>query len=116
MSFKSKLRTAALAATWCALALAVGGAWPWYDRNVHAQGKDQMMETAAHETAKCRLEAFALESGLTKKGLEIQAAFMDLCMAARGYVFVPDCTETTASAASNPSYYYKFNSICWRKK
>jgi hypothetical protein len=52
MSFKSKLSTAALAATWCALALAVGGVWPWYDSNVHAQGKDQMMETAGRETAK----------------------------------------------------------------
>jgi hypothetical protein len=115
MSFKSKLSTAALAATCCALALAVGGAWPWYDSNVHAQSKDQMMETAARETAKCRLEAFMLEPGLTKKGLEIQAAFMGLCMAARGYVFVPDCTEATADAANNPSYYYEFNSICWRK-
>jgi hypothetical protein len=54
-----------------------------------------------------------LEPGLTEKELEIQAAFMDICMAARGYVFLPDCTEATANAAYNLSY--KFHSICWRK-
>jgi hypothetical protein len=91
------------------LALAVAGA-----SNVQAQRKDRMMETAARDvrkTAKCRLEAFMLEPGLTEKELEIQAAFMDLCMAARGYVFLPDCAEATATY--NPSY--KFHSICWRK-
>ena len=53
----------------------------------------------------------ALEPGLTEKELEIQAAFMDLCMAARGYVFLPDCAEATATY--NPSY--KFHSVCWRR-
>jgi hypothetical protein len=43
------------------LALAVAGAWRWYDSHVRAQSKDQMMETAARdvrETAECHLEAF----------------------------------------------------------
>jgi len=68
------------------------------------------METTARdvrETAKCRLEAFMLEPGLTEKELEIQAAFMDLCMEARGYLFLPSCTPNAVG--------YKFNSLCWRK-
>jgi hypothetical protein len=41
------------------LALAVAGAWRWYDSHVRAQNKDQVMETAARdvrETAECHLE------------------------------------------------------------
>ena len=67
------------------LTLAVAGAWRWYDSYVKSQSKDQMMETAARdvrETAECHLEAFKLRPGLTETDLEIQAAFMDICMAA----------------------------------
>ena len=96
------------------LALAVAGAWRWYESHVRAGSKNQMMETAARdvrETAECHLEAFKLRPGLTETDLEIQAAFMDICMAARGYVFLPDCTEAT------PKYNlgYKFNSLCWQR-
>jgi hypothetical protein len=45
------------------LALAVAGAWRWYE----AQSKNQKMETAAQdvrETAECHLEAFKLRPGL----------------------------------------------------
>ena len=64
------------------LALAVSGAWRWYE----AQSKNQKMETAAQdvrETAECHLEAFKLRPGLTETDLEVQAAFMDICMEAR---------------------------------
>jgi len=49
------------------------------------------METAerdVRETAECHLEAFKLRPGLTETDVEIQAAFMDICMEARGYVFL----------------------------
>jgi hypothetical protein len=74
------------------------------------------METAARdvlETAECHLEAFKLRPGLTETDLEVQAAFMDICMEARGYAFIQDCTEATVNAAYNISY--KFNAICWQK-
>src|SRR5215470_5503287 len=83
------------------LAFAVAGACRWYESHVRARSKNQMMETAARdvrETAECHLEAFKLRPGLTETDLEIQAAFMDICMAARGYVFLPDCTEATPNA------------------
>ena len=98
------------------LALAIAGAWRWYDSHMQAQSQDQVMETAARdvrETAECHLEAFKLRPGLTETDLEVQAAFMDICMEARGYAFLPDCTDVTVNAASNISY--KFNSICWQK-
>jgi hypothetical protein len=98
------------------LALAVAGAWRWYDNNVQAQSKDQVMKMAARdvrETAECSLEAFMLEPGATEKELEIQASFMDICMEARGYAFLADCTDVTVNAAYNLNY--KFNSICWQK-
>jgi hypothetical protein len=72
------------------LALAIAGAWRWYE----ALSKNQKMETAAQdirETAECHLEAFKLRPGLTETDLEVQAAFMDICMEARGYVFLPSC-------------------------
>jgi hypothetical protein len=100
------------------LALAVAGAWRWYDSHVRAQSKDQVMETAARdvrETAECHLEAFKLRPGLTETDLEVQAAFMDICMEGRGYVFLPGCTETTPNAGRTYNLGYKFNSICWRK-
>src|SRR5262249_50137958 len=70
------------------LALVVAGAWRWYDSHVRAQSKNQIIETAARdvrETAECRLEAFKLRPGLTETDLEVQAAFMDICMEARGH-------------------------------
>ena len=100
------------------LALAVAGAWRWYDSHVRAQSKNQMMETAARdvrETAECHLEAFKLRPGLTETDLTVQAAFMDICMEARGYVFLPGCTEATPNAGRVWNLSYKFNSICWRK-
>src|SRR6516225_4685975 len=100
------------------LALAVAGAWRWYDNHVRAQSKNQMMETAAgdvRETAECHLEAFKLRPGLTETDLEVQAAFMDICMEARGYIFLPGCTEATPNAGRAYNLGYKFNSICWRK-
>jgi len=93
------------------LALAVAGAWGWYE----AQSKNQEMETAAQdvrETAECHLEAFKLRPGLTETDLEVQAAFMDICMEVRGYVFLPSCTP---NAGRTYNLGYKFNSLCWRK-
>jgi hypothetical protein len=100
------------------LALAVAGACRWYDSHVRAQSKNQVTETATRdvrETAECHLEAFKLRPGLTETDLEIQAAFMDVCMAARGYVFLPGCTEATPNAGRSYNLGYKFNSICWQK-
>jgi len=93
------------------LALAVAGAWRWYE----AQSKNQKMEAAAQvvrETAECHLEAFKLRPGLTETDLEVQAAFMDICMEARGYVFLPSCNP---NAGRTYNLSYKFNSLCWRK-
>jgi hypothetical protein len=93
------------------LALAVAGAWRWYE----AQNKNQKMKTAAQdvrETAECHLEAFKLRPGLKETDLEVQAAFMDICMEARGYVFLPSCTP---NAGRTYNLSYKFNSLCWRK-
>ena len=89
----------------------VAGAWGWYE----AQSKHQKMETAAQdvrETAECHLEAFKLRPGLTETDLEVQAAFMDICMEARGYVFLPSCTP---NAGRTYNLGYKFNSLSWRK-
>ena len=100
------------------LALAVAGAWRWYDSHMRAQTKNQLAETASQdvrETAECHLEAFKLRPGLTETDLEVQAAFMDICMEARGYVFLPGCTEATPNARRVWNLSYKFNSICWRK-
>ena len=111
------LRTALIIAL-SLLALAIAGAWRWYDSLVRAQSKDQVMETAARdvrETAECHLEAFKLRPGLTETDLEVQAAFMDICMEARGYIFLPGCTEATPNAGRAFNLSYKFNSICWRK-
>jgi len=47
--------------------------------------------------------------------LQVQAAFMDICMEARGYIFLPGCTEATPNAGRAYNLGYKFNSICWRK-
>jgi hypothetical protein len=85
------------------LALAVAGAWRWYDSHLKAQGKNQMVETAAREP------------GLTEPDFEVQAVLMDICMKARGYVFLSSCTEATPNAGRTYSLGYKFNSICWRK-
>jgi len=100
------------------LALAVAGAWRWYDSHTQAQSKNQIMETAAQdvrEAAECHLEAFKLRPRLTETDLEVQAAFMDICMEARRYVFLPDCTEATPNAGRTYNLGYKFNSLCWRK-
>jgi hypothetical protein len=61
------------------LALAVAGAWSWYDSHLKSPSKDQTMETAerdVRDTAECHLEAFKLRPGLTETDVEIQAAFM----------------------------------------
>src|SRR5215470_12948788 len=84
------------------LALAVAGAWSWYDSHLKSQIKDQTMETAerdVRETAECHLEAFELRPGLTETDVEIQAAFMDICMAARGYVFLRASIQMSMNAA-----------------
>ena len=63
------------------------GAWYWYNSNVQALGTKQIAETAVleiRETAECHMEAFKMWPGSTEAALEIQAEFMDLCMAARG--------------------------------
>jgi hypothetical protein len=78
------------------LALAVAGAWSRYDSHLKSQSKDQTMETAerdVRDTAECHLEAFKLRPGLTETDVEIQAAFMDICMEARGYVFLRGTDE-----------------------
>jgi hypothetical protein len=78
-------------------------------------GADQASALDVRETAECHLEAFKLRPGLTETDLEVQAAFMDICMAARGYAFLPGCTEVTPNAGRTYNLGYKFNSICWRK-
>ena len=96
------------------LALAIAGAWRWYE----ALSKNQKMETAAQdvrETAECHLEAFKLRPGLTETDLEVQAAFMDICMEARGYVFLRGCPEATPNPGRTYNLGHKFNSLCWRK-
>jgi hypothetical protein len=101
------------------LALAVVGAWSWYDSHLKSQSKDQTMETAERDVpdaAECHLEAFKLRPGLTETDVEIQAAFMDICMEARGYVFLRGCTEEPLNAGGTYNLGYKFNSLCWRKK
>ena len=63
------------------LALAVAGAWSWYESHLKSQSKDQMVETAerdVRETAECHLEAFMSRPGSTETDLEVQAAFMDI--------------------------------------
>src|SRR5260370_7546569 len=95
----------------------VGGAWSWYDSHLKSQSKDQM-ETAerdVRETAECHLEAFKLRPGLTETDVEIQAAFMDICMEARGYVLLRGCAEEPLNAGDTYNLGYKFNSLCWRK-
>jgi len=100
------------------LAIAVAGAWGWYDSHLKSHSKDQMVETAerdVRETAECHLEAFMSRPGSTETDLEVQAAFMDICMEARGYVFLPDCTEATPNDGRAFNLGHKFNSLCWRK-
>ena len=100
------------------LALAVAGAWSWYDSHLKSQSKDQMVETAerdVRETAECHLDTFKLRPGLTETDLEVQAASMDICMEARGYVFLRGCTEESLNDRRAFHLGYKFNSLCWRK-
>ena len=59
--------------------------------------------------------ACAAVQSTTEAALEIQAEFMDLCMAAREYVFLPDCTERMREGDRAWNLSYKFNSVCWRK-
>jgi len=92
------------------------GAWYWY--NSSAQSTKQIAETAARdirETAECHMDAFMARPGSTEAALEIQAEFIDLCMAAREYVFLPDCTERMREGDRARNLSYKFNSACWRK-
>ena len=94
------------------------GAWYWYNSNVQALGTKQIAETAVleiRETAECHMEAFKMWPGSTEAALEIQAEFMGLCMAAREYVFLPDCTERMREGDRAWNLSYKFNSICWGK-
>jgi 2,4-dienoyl-CoA reductase-like NADH-dependent reductase (Old Yellow Enzyme family) len=100
------------------LVLVGSGAWYWYNSNVQAHSTKQIAETAAREvreTAECQMEAFKMRRGSTQAALEIQAEFMDLCMAARAYVFLPDCTERMREGDRAWNLSYKFNSVCWRK-
>ena len=100
------------------LVLIGSGAWYWYNTNVQALGTKQIAETAAREvreTAECHMEAFKMRPGSTEVALETQAEFMDLCMAAREYVFLPDCTERKREGDRAWNLSYKFNSLCWRK-
>ena len=99
-----------------AMVLIGSGAWYWY--NSSAQSTKQIAETAARdirETAECHLKAFKLRPGSTVAALETQAEFMDACMAAREYVFLPGCTERMREADRAWNLSYKFNSVCWRK-
>jgi hypothetical protein len=69
------------------LVLIGSGAWYWYNSNVQAQSTKQIAETAAREvreTAECHMDAFMVRPGSTEAALEIQAEFMDLCMAGAG--------------------------------
>ena len=62
------------------------GAWYWYNNNVQAHSTKQIAETAAREgreTAECHMEAFKMRPESTEAALEIQAEFIDLCMAVR---------------------------------
>jgi hypothetical protein len=100
------------------LVLIGSGAWYWYNANVQAHDTKQIVETAAREireTAECHMEAFKMRPESTETALEIQAEFMDLCMAAREYVFLSDCTERMREGDSAWNLSYKFNSICWGK-
>jgi hypothetical protein len=100
------------------LVLIGSGAWYWYNSNVQALGTKQIAETAAREireTAECHMEAFKMWPGSTEAALEVQAEFMDVCMAAREYVFLPDCTERKREGDRGWNLSYKFNSICWGK-
>jgi hypothetical protein len=71
-----------------------------------------MMETAAQdvrETAECHLEAFKLRPGLTETDLEVQAAFMDICMEARrnnhdSPEFVMTCCTRTPVTRHGPGF------------
>ena len=100
------------------LVLIGSGAWYWYNSNVEAHSTKQIAGTATREireTAECHMEAFKMWPGSTAAALETQAEFMDLCMAAREYVFLPDCTERMREGDRAWNLSYKFNSVCWRK-
>jgi hypothetical protein len=100
------------------LVLIGSGAWYWYNSNVQALGTKQIAETAAREireTAECHTEAFKMWPESTETALEVQAEFMDVCMAAREYVFLPDCTARKREGDRGWNLSYKFNSICWGK-
>jgi hypothetical protein len=100
------------------LVLIGSGAWYWYNSNVQTHSSKQIAETAAREireTAECHMEAFKMWPGSTEAALEVQAEFMDVCMAAREYVFLPGCTERKREGDRAWNLSYKFNSICWGK-
>jgi hypothetical protein len=100
------------------LVLIGSGAWYWYNNNVQAHSTKQIAETAAREvreTAECHMDAFMARPGSTEAALETQAELMDLCMATREYVFLPDCTERMREGDRAWNLSYKFNSVCWRK-
>jgi hypothetical protein len=50
-------------------ALAVAGAWRWYDSHMRAQTKNQVAASQdVRETAECHLEAFKLRAGINGNG------------------------------------------------
>jgi len=101
-----------------AMVLIGSGAWYWHNTNVQAHSTKQITETVGREireTAECHMEAFKQRPGSTVAALETQAEFMDPCMAAREYVFLPACTERMREGDRAWNLSYKFNSVCWRK-
>ena len=100
------------------LALAVAGAWSWYDSHLKSPSKDQTMETAerdVRETAECHLEAFKLRPGLTETDVEIQAAFMDFVWRHEDTCFFEAAPRNGSMPGDTYNLGYKFNSLCWRK-
>ena len=101
-----------------AMVLIGSGAWYWHNTNVQAHSTKQITETVGREireTAECHMEAFKMWPRSTEAALKTQAEFMDPCMAAREYVFLPDCTERMREGDRAWNLSYKFNSVCWRK-
>ena len=85
---------------------------------MQAHSTKQIAETAAREgreTAECHMEAFKMRPESTEAALEIQAEFMDLCMAARGIRLPSGLHRENARRHRAWNLSYKFNSVCWRK-
>ena|SRR5258706_15611292 len=72
----------------------------------------------ARDTAECHMEAFKLRPYVpgmkpekADEAIDVQVAFMDICMEAKGYVYTSECANFHQAG----ELFNRTNALCWRK-